>query len=232
MTTRITGGAFVLALIAAPASAQIVHSLHLGGGAFLPRGEDARAEGDVLIENLNFLAFETKEFNSGQLFGEWLVAFGDHLELGAGIGFYSGGTTSVYRDYTQPTGAEIEQNLKLRVVPITGVVRFLAGRPGTFQPYFGVGAGALNYRYSETGEFIDFSDFSTFRERYIATGTAVGPLVLAGFRAPIGGDVWGFTMEWRYQGGVGDTGGIENGFLDDKIDLGGNHINFGFLVRY
>jgi hypothetical protein len=227
------GGVFLVAMLAAaPASAQVVQSLHFGGGAFLPRGEDGRVEQDVLFENLNSLEFEVSEFNSGHLFGEWLIGVSDHLEFGIGAGFYSGGTTSVYRSYTHPDDTEIEQDLKLRIAPITGLVRFLAGRPGTFQPYFGVGVSALRYRYSETGEFIDFTDFSTFRDRYIASGTAVGPAVMAGFRAPINGDIWGFTLEWRYQGVVGDTGGIENGFLDEKIDLGGNHVNFGFLVRF
>lgn len=236
--TRVAGLLLLAALISAPASAQIVQSLHLGGGAFLPKGEDARATGDVLNENLNSLAFKIGDFNSGQVFGEWLVAFGNHVEIGAGVGFHAGGAPTVSRDYTHPNGTEIEADLHLRVVPVTGVVRFLGGRPGRFQPYVGVGVAALNFRYTESGEFIDFGEldatgaFVTFRNRYTATGTAVGPLIMAGFRAPINGDVYNFTMEWRHQLGVGNTGGLQAGFLNDKIDLGGNNISFGFLVRF
>lgn len=230
--TRVSGLFLVVACLAAPASAQIVQSLHLGGGAFLPRGEDGRVAEDVLIENLNSLAFKVKDFHTGQVFGEWLVAFGDHVELGAGVGFASRTVPTVYRDYTHPNDTEIEQELKLRIVPVTGLVRFLAGRPGTVQPYVGIGIAAVRYRYAETGEFVDFSDFSTFRDRYITTGTAVGPTVLAGLRVPVNGDIWGVTFEWRYQGGVGRTGGLANGFLADKIDLSGNNINFGVLVRF
>lgn len=225
-----------MALCAAPASAQIVQSLHLGGGAFMPKGEDARDTRDVLNENLNSLAFKISDFNSGQVFGEWLVGIGDHIEVGAGVGFYAKGVPSLYRDYTDIDGTEIEQNLHLRVVPVTGLVRFLAGRPGRFQPYFGVGAAALNFRYTESGEFIDFTDYSTFRNRYVATGTAFAPIVMLGFRVPVNGDVFGLTMEWRNYGalggGVGNTGGFANGFLNDKIDLGGNNLSFGFLVRF
>ena len=238
-TARISGLLLATVLLAAPASAQIVQSLHIGVGAFLPKGEDARDPKDVLNENLNSLAFKIGDFNSGHVFGEWLVAFGNHVEIGAGVGFHANGAPSYYRDYEDGRdGSDIEQDLHLRVVPVTGLVRFLGGRPGTFQPYFGVGVSALNFRYTESGEFIDFAEltstgaFVIFRNRYTATGTAVGPVVMAGFRAPINGDIYGLTFEWRYQGGVGNTGGLPAGFLADKIDLGGNHINFGFLVRF
>lgn len=240
---RFAGLLLLAVVFATPASAQIVQSLHLGGGGFLPRGYAARTTGDVLVENFNYLDFWKcragertscirREFTSGQVFGEWLVGFGDHVEFGAGVGFYSGGAPATYLDYTHPDDSEIQQDLQLRIVPVTAVVRLLAGRPGTAQPYFGVGISALNFRYTESGEFIDFTTFDTYRNRYVAKGTAAGPVVVAGVRAPIKGDIWGVTLEWRWQGGTGDTGGLQNGFLTDKIDLGGNHINFGFLVRF
>jgi hypothetical protein len=120
---------YATALLAPPASAQIVQSLHLGGRAFLPTGESTRAPGDVLNENLNSLSFRISDFNSGQVFAEWLIGFGDHIEFGAGVGYYAGGERTVYRDYTDIDGSEIEQDLRLRIVPVTGVVRFFGGAP-------------------------------------------------------------------------------------------------------
>ena len=35
-------------------------------------------------------------------------------------------------------------------------------------------------------EFIDFSDFTIFRDSFSANGTAVGPVILAGLRVPVG----------------------------------------------
>ena len=225
-----------MALLAAPASAQIVQGVHLGGGAFLPRGYDARVAGDVLNEDLNSLQFAIKDLTAGQVFGEYLLEFGDHIEFAAGTGFYRGSVPSSYRDYTHPASlgsTEIQQDLTLQVVPVSGIVRFLPfGKASTVQPYVGVGVSALRFRYSESGEFVDFNDFSTFRNRYVATGVAVGPVVVAGLRFPIHGDIWGLTTEWRYQAGSGKTGGKAAGFLADKIDLGGNNINFGLLVRF
>ena len=233
---RITGLLVVLALVAAPASAQIVQSVQFGFGGFLPAGEASRHKQDVLVADLQdeyALLFKVNEFRSGHVFGEYMLGFGNHVEVALGAGFYSGGTHSVYRDYQDDAdGSEIEQDLRLRVVPVTGLVRFLAGRPGSVQPYFGVGVSALRFRYSEIGEFIDSRDGSLFPARYIANGTAVGPAVLAGVRVPIKGDIWGVSFEWRYQSGAGNTGGIDAGFVGDKIDLSGNNLNFGVLLRF
>ena len=53
-TARVSGLLLAAALLAAPASAQVVQSLHLSGGLFVPRGYDARASGDVLAEFAGF----------------------------------------------------------------------------------------------------------------------------------------------------------------------------------
>ncbi len=223
----------MLAFMARPASAQVVQSLQVGGGVFVPRGAGARATGDVLVEDQHSLAFKMNDLTSGQVFGEWGATLGGHVELSAGVGYYRGTAHSVYQAYTNPDGSEIRQQLQLRVVPITGLVRFLpVGTPSGVQPYVGVGVSALRYRYVESGDFIDFTDFSVFNNRYLATGTAYGPVIVAGLRVPLGGDIWGLTTEWRYQGGVGTTGGTNAGFLADKIDLSGNNVNVGLLLRF
>src|SRR5580765_2220255 len=104
MTVRVSGLVLAAALVAAPASAQIVQSLQISGGAFIPRGYSGRVSGDVLVTNLDSLDFTRCQsanfqncigvFNGGQIAGEWLVAFGNHLEVGAGVGFYTRGTPS------------------------------------------------------------------------------------------------------------------------------------------
>ena len=92
---------------------------------------------------------------------------------------------SVYRDFVNDNGSEIAQDLKLRIVPITATIRFLpVGRGGPVEPYIGGGIGIFNWRYSEAGEFVDFSDGSIFRAQFKADGTSVGPVVVAGLRLP------------------------------------------------
>jgi hypothetical protein len=230
---------------ASPASAQVVQSVNFGAGIFAPRGFDSRVDNDVLLRDRlgeflpadpglsDALAFEMSDFRSGQLFGEWNLAFGDHVEIGAGASFYKRSVPSVYYDLVDEQGRDIDQTLRLRVVPVTAVVRFLPfGRAGDVQPYVGAGVGAFSYRYAEFGRFVDPENLDIYEARYTATGVAPGGVVLGGVRLPMGGDIYGLTLEGRYQFATGDTGGIEEGFLADKIDLGGFQFNVGLLIRF
>jgi outer membrane protein W len=223
----------MVAMTATTASAQAVHSLHLGAGLFTPRGYDARPTDDVWVENLNTLSFEVKDFRGLTGHGEWTITFNERVEVGLGAGFYQKSVPSFYRDYVNSNGSEIEQELKLRVIPLTAVVRFLPiGQAGRVQPYVGAGVSALRWRYSESGEFVDFFDgFAVFRDRYVAQGTALGGVVLGGVRLPLGGDVYALNTEVRYQFGSGDLG-VDSGFLTEKIDLTGLHFTVGFQIRF
>ena len=240
---------FALAFVglATTASAQVVQSVSFGAGLFLPRGYDTRVDGDVLVANLTqpasqfdpsvttSLSFDIGSFRSLPLFGEWNVAFGRHIEVTAGLSFSNRKVESVYRDVVngERGGAEIEQDLRLRMIPFTATVKFLpVGDPTSIQPYVGGGITMINFRYTETGEFVDPFDGLIFADRFVAKGTAVGPVFFGGVRFPIGGDVYSFTLEGRYQIVNGDTGGSPAGFLGDKIDLSGGLLNFGFLIRF
>lgn len=240
---RATVGAGVLLLTlmaAAPASAQVVHSIQFGAGLFAPRSCDTRLDcrssrgsDDVLVENLNSLAFDINDFRGATVFGEWNITFNEKVEVGFGAGFYQRTAPSVYRDFVDIDLTEIEQDLRLRIIPLTAVVRFLPiGQAGDVQPYLGGGVAALNWKYSETGEFVDFNNNNNiFEDRYEASGTAVAPVVLGGIRFPINGDVYALNTEVRYQFGKGNLGS-DNGFLAEKINLGGFNFTVGFQIRF
>jgi hypothetical protein len=230
---------------ASSASAQAVQSLNFGGGFFFPRGIDARVTDDVLVRNFfgesvplypnktDALAFEMNDFIGGRVFGEYNVGIGRHIEVGAGLGYYRQTVPTVYRDFVDTDGSEIAQELRLQIMPVTAHVRFMPfGSAGQVQPYVGAGFALLNYRYSETGAFFDSNTLEVFRDSFSKRGTAPGGLLLGGVRFPIKGDVYGIGVEYRYTFGNGDTGGIENGFLADKIDLSGGELNFSFIVRF
>lgn len=211
-----------ISLLSADTAFAQQQSLNFSFGLFTVRGEDARTDGDALVENRGIYLFEFDDFNTASLGAEYLVSFGEFLEGGAGIGFTSRGVDTIYEDFERPDGSEIEQTLKLRVVPITATVRILPlGRSTAFQPYVGGGIGIYNWRYSETGDFIDFSlpNRPVFRESYTASGTSVGPVAVFGARFPVGNATIG--GEVRYQKAEGDLD--ERDFLGPKIDLGGFH---------
>ena len=201
-------------------------------GYFALKGLDSRVEDDVLLNELQSaqpLLFEVKDFNS-PIFGvEYLFGVNSNIEAGIGVGFSQRTVPSVYARLTHADNTEIEQELKLRQIPVAFTGRFLfLPRGSAVEPYVGAGIVAIRYRYSETGEFVaDNRDI--FPARYVAEGTAVGPMVLAGIRAPVGNWVAGGEVRWQK---AEAKGLLNQEFIGDKFDLGGWTANFTFGVRF
>jgi hypothetical protein len=188
----------------------------------------------VLVQNGTFLStlnrargIDIGEFNHVTVGAEWLFAFSRHLEGGLGIGFYQDSVPTLYTDLVNINGSEIEQTLKLRVVPFTATVRLLpfgSGQP--IEPYIGAGVGVHRWRYSETGEFVD-PQSDVFTGNFVGTGAATGPVILGGVRVPAG--PVGAAFEIRYQSAEGDLP-TDQGFAGSKIDLGG--FNYLFVMNF
>jgi len=225
---------FVAALAAAPqlAAADTLFGGTFGG--FFPKGEGGRVSGDVLNETFGVRnGFRTlwddvgdkepvKLFSGPAVNGEVLFGLGDFLEAGVGVGFYTKSRDSFYTDYPEEDGSEIEQTTKLRIVPLSVTVRaFPIGRTVPVQPYVGGGINFYRWQYSESGEFIDFSDDSlpVFRDTFTDDGTATGATVLFGVRVPVGRTL-NVGGEARWQGGSADLDPALN-FAGNKLDLGG-----------
>jgi hypothetical protein len=206
---------------AAPASAQ--QSLNIYFGGFSPNGEDSRVKdngvsNDVLVNDLDFFAFDIKDFRGGIVGADYLTGLGEFFEAGLGVGFYKRTVPSIYSLEVDQFGDPIEQDLKLRIVPMTATIRVLPfGRSMPVQPYLGAGVGVFVWRYTETGDFIDFDD-QIFHGSFEGKGATAGPIVLGGVRFPIGN--WDLGGEVRYQKAVGDLP-ADQFFSADKIDLGG-----------
>jgi hypothetical protein len=213
---------------AAPVQAQ--QTLNFTIGQFRPLGADSRVAGDVLNENRTFLLFDHADFNGASVGGEWLFPIGQFVEAGAGISYFSRTVPSVYQDYVDSDGTEIEQDLHLRQVPIAFTVRLLPlGQFSPVQPYVGVGLGVINWRYSETGEFADFaSGGAIFYDTFTASGNETAPVVLGGVR--FAGDTASVGGEIRYQKAEADLD--PSVFAGSKLDLGGWTYNFTIGLRF
>jgi hypothetical protein len=232
----------------APANAQVVqvsssdyrNTINFNLGYFGLRAAESRDEQDVLLPNLIDFAkredlepLEIGDFNGVTFGGEWLYGLTDYIEVGGGVGYYKKTVETVYADVIDDvTGDDIAQDLKLRVVPISATVRFLPLGRGSFEPYVGGGIGIFPWRYTEIGEFVDDEGFifSNVTDPFDASGVAVGPVLLAGIRAPMA-DAFALGAEFRWQRAVGDDL-LDEGFLADKIDLGGWNFNVTFGFRF
>jgi hypothetical protein len=226
---------FISVLVAAAAVFGAAHqasaqqTLNVSLGYFTPLGEDARVEGDILNTNRTFLVFDIEEFGSASVGGEWLFPIGDYFEGGAGVSFSRRTVPTVYQDFVDIDGTEIDSDLRLRLVPVALTFRVLPlGQRNALQPYFGAGIGIINWRYSETGEFVDFANQrEIFRDQFVASGSKTGPVVLAGLR--FGGESVSAGGEIRYQKADAE---LDDNFASNRIDLGGWTYNFTIGVRF
>ena len=219
MVHRIVVGALlVLTMVAGlPAGVAAQQSISVQFGGFFPKGEGSRVQGDVLDINREYLLFDFGDFNGFQIGADWSAALGEFLEAGAGFGYYQSTVPTVYAEYINEDGSEIRQDLKLRIMPLTAVVKILPlGSKRAFQPYVGGGLGVYFWRYVETGEFLA-DDGSIFADTFEQSGTSVGPVVVFGARGRVSGSAL-IGVEGRYQWG---SGNLNEDFLGDKIDLGG-----------
>tara|TARA_Y100000758_G_scaffold248413_1_gene184479 strand:+ start:206 stop:916 length:711 start_codon:yes stop_codon:yes gene_type:complete len=206
-------------------------SLGLNLGYFAVKGEDTRIFDDVIATNRTIFEFDLSQFNNASVGAEWLVEVGDYVEAGVGVGFYQQTVLSYDREFVHDDGSDILQDFKLRVTPVTVVGRFFPfSLRSPIQPYAGAGVGAFNWRYSEVGDFVDRGTLEIFRDRFVATETDVGAVYLVGVRVDVG-DRYRVGFEARYQDAKGVVG-IDQGFLDERIDLSGLTSVFTVGVRF
>jgi hypothetical protein len=205
---------------ASPALAQ-QQTVNFTIGGFVPRGEDARVAGDVLNENRTFLVFDVDEFKSASAGVEWLFPIGSFIEGGAGLSFTRRTVPTVYTCCVDNAGNEIEQDLRLRRIPIDLTLRVLPlSASSPVQIYFGGGLSLIPWRYTETGDFIDFNNNRTvFHDTFLGSGTATGGVALAGVRFQ--GRTASGGFEAKYHKADASFDGNDDEFAAPKIDLGG-----------
>ena len=223
------GALLVISLVMGlPAGAAAQQSISVQVGGFFPKGEGSRSSGDVLAVNSDYLLFDFGDFKGFQIGGEWSAALGEFIEAGAGFGYYQSTVPAIYAEWINDDGSEIEQDLSLRIMPLTAVVRVLPlGSKRAFQPYVGGGLGVYFWRYRESGEFLG-DDGSIFADTFEQSGTSVGPVLVFGVRGRVSGSSL-IGVEGRYQWGTGD---LNEDFLGDKIDLGGFSLLATFGYRF
>ena len=214
----------------ATAPSGVQHSVSLNVGYFMLQ-EDVVS--DLIFSQLQSTSAPPHSLDSFNAFSggaDWLIAFGEHVEAGFGLGYYSRTISSVYRDFLSDGGAEIPQEFALRVIPVTATARFYLGR-GAVQPYAGGGVGVFNWRYSEVGDFIDFNTLAVFEEEFVADGNDLGGVFLAGVRIPAGAGA-AVGGEIRYQQVEGHLGPNRPANTSERIDLTGLTTQFTLQVKF
>lgn len=219
----LVSSALVLACSGSAFAQDAVFGANIGG--FLVKSEEGRDRNDVLRQNLSFLDFDLADFNGVSVGGDFAVSLGSFIEVGAGLNYYQRTVPTVYSRFVDDDGTEIESDMKLRNIPVSFTAKvFPLTRDGGFQPYIGGGIQLNRWRYTEVGEFLDFSNGEIFRDSFTDEGMEIGPVFLGGIRFPIGANAL-IGGEWRYSTARADVD-PSLGFFGNTIDLGGNTVLF------
>ena len=170
------------------------------------------------------------------------VPLTQQLELQFSVSSASRRVESEYRDFVDNRDLPIEQATRLRRTPLSMGIRYnlvpagravsrLAWVPTRFVPYVAAGGGALQYRFQQNGDFVDFRSarLDVFTARLEAKGWA--PLAYAA-----SGVTWAvlpavaLNTELRYDHSSTPMRGDFTGF--DKTSLSGVVINTGLQFRF
>ncbi len=195
-------------------------------GGMAPRAKSILFDDSVALYNV-----EKSDF-AGAFGGiDFTKGLSSNLELAISIDGYGREIPSHYRDSTRPSGREIEQTLRLVIVPTSAILRIHpSGRYRTFTPYLGAGVSAIYWQYEEFGDFIDFSQpglpvvFDSFK----SSGTTTGFVVNAGIRYRINED-FQVTADFRNFSGKQKMGGD---FAPNQIDVSGAALTLGLRLTF
>jgi len=196
-------------------------------GYFMPAGES-----DLWEYNSELLTVSPSDFNDFSLEVEFSSMAGRFAEFALGFGYYQATHYSSYRDYVDSEGNPIEQQLSLRIIPITFTFKGLPlGRKRGMSviPYLGAGFGIYFWRYEEVGDYIDFTDMTIWPTAFESPGSDLGFHLVAGAEIPVTNQV-GVIIEIKKTYLKGKLSSDFVGF--ERFDLGGLALNFGASYRF
>ncbi|MBK5257477.1 MAG: outer membrane beta-barrel protein [Vicinamibacteria bacterium] len=195
-------------------------------GGMVPRAKSILFDDSVILYQV-----EKKDFAG--VFGgiEFTKSLAPNIELGLSIDGYGKEIPTTYRDFTRPSGREIDQTLRLVIVPTSAIIRVVpSGRYRTLAPYAGVGVAAMFWQYEEFGDFIDFdrNDLPVVSDSFKSNGATTGFVLNAGLRYRINEDVQ-VTADFRNFSGKQKMGGD---FAPNEIDVSGAAFTLGFRLTF
>ncbi len=168
------------------------------------------------------------------------VRVADRLDLVMGVGGARRSQPSEFRNFVDNEDLPIEQTTTLRRVPITAGIKYALTRPGEqigkfawipsrITPWIGIGGGAMQYAFRQTGDFVDFQTLNVFARTYQSKGWA--PMAYANIGADLSlNPRFALTGDVRYSAARATLDGSFVGF--DKIDLSGAAATMGLTIRY
>ena len=215
---RVLALACAIAAVSAPV-AQAQQTLNVSlGYVMLPT--EGRVETDVLLIEHADLLFEVNDFNGRTIGVEWLMPVRDRFEVGLSVSYWQRTVATVHARLVNSDGSTVPRELGFRQLPVALTARVLPlGNRYRVQPYLGAGIALINWRFSESGDFVNVNEQRFRNESYSAVGSAIGPVMLLGLR--VAGDTVAYGIEGRYSRARGSFGPSFAHVQNPDIDLGG-----------
>jgi hypothetical protein len=200
----------------------------------------ARASSDLFDFVTEHLTLEKEHFNAPGFGADVAFALTPRAQIEASIETNRMTRNSEYRDFVDNRLQPIEQRTSMHTTYLGAGLRYaltprgeevsrLAWIPRRVVPFVGGGAGAMFYQFRQTGDFVDFADFSVFYDSFRSQGWAPTAHVLGGVDLQIYKGVYA-TVQGRYTRAAAT---LSSDFIDfDPIDLSGFRLAAGINVLF
>jgi len=181
------------------------------------------------------LTLERRNFNAPGIGTDVGITLARRVDLLVGLDYNQTTTPSEYRRLVDNNRLPIEQTTLLRRVNLTGGVKFaltergrevgrLAWVPRTLVPFVGAGAGAMWFQVRQSGDFVDYIDFSVFSDVFESRGWTPTAHVMGGVDVRVLRRAYA-TFDARYTWASGDLGPDWIDF--EPLDLSGLRLSAG-----
>lgn len=200
----------------------------------------ASAGSDLFDFVTDQLTIDKSDFNSPGVGGDFGVAITPRLEAIGGFFFAKATQGSEYRDLVDNEFLPITQSTSLRTMQLTGSLRYalrprgrdvsrFAWVPNRLVPYVGGGGGMIYYEFRQSGDFVDFQDFSVFSDVFRSSGWAPSGHVFGGVDIQLYRGLYA-SVEGRY---TKASATLSRDFIDfDPIDLSGFRMAAGINLVF
>jgi opacity protein-like surface antigen len=211
-------------------------------GSFTLRAGVERALGhsDVFDFARERLTLGSNAFTGVNLGVDLGIALSDRFDLVLGAAHARSSARTNFRNFVDQDDEEIEQTTGLARTPLTASVRaYLTPRgrsigrfawiPTRFSPYVGAGGGAMWYRFTQQGDFVDEQSLDVFPADLKSSSWTPTAHGLAGFDLSLSPRI-ALNTEARYNWARATMSEDFGNF--DPIDLSGLGVTAGLSFRF
>lgn len=210
-------------------------SWSLRGGYAMPN-----AGSDIFAFTTSNLTLNRSDFNAFDFGADLAFTIQPRLDLVFDISYSGMSKGSEFRNFVDNNQQPIQQSTSFSRTPLTVSARYyltdrgrqlghFAWVPNHIVPYVGAGVGAMNYSFTQKGDFIDDSTLAVFPDAFRSSGWAPMAQALAGVEWSLSPG-WALRTEARYLTASASPSSDFSGF--HRIDLSGVTTSVGLLVRF